>query len=102
MDFERRIRLSLWQWLLMPPLFALPTAALTAQGVRRAIHGQLLEHADFAAPPAPDVACAWLSPEGALVAVGAASGERWSVLRGFRGPGDAATERGSEESKNET
>ena len=65
---------------------AMPHATLTAVGAERARHGKVLADDDFASPPSAE-ASAWLSPEGELVAIGDRRGEGWSVVRGFRDPG---------------
>lgn len=61
---------------------ALPVARLTEVGVRDAHHGRPVQPDDLDAPsPGP---CAWLDPQGGLVAVGElADGGSGRVLRGF-------------------
>jgi tRNA pseudouridine55 synthase len=65
---------------------ALPTALLTADGVRRARQGRALAAVDFERPPAsgPEIS-AWLGPDRSLVALGRESDAGgYSVVRGFR------------------
>lgn len=63
---------------------ALGSATLSVAGVRRARFGQALGSDDFAGDPGPDGApCAWLDPEGALVAIGIRRGPHAVVSRGF-------------------
>lgn len=65
---------------------ALPSAVLTAEGVRRARQGQTLAAPDFERIPSRDAEIsAWLGPDRTLVALGRArDAERYSVVRGFR------------------
>ncbi|HMY15367.1 MAG TPA: tRNA pseudouridine(55) synthase TruB [Polyangium sp.] len=59
-------------------------ATLTPSGVVRASQGKLLSALDFSALPASSPEpFAWLSPEGALVAIGEAEQDGFVVRRGF-------------------
>lgn len=63
----------------------LPGASLTEDGVVRARQGKRLCEADFSNPP-PDTIAAWISPEGALVAIGEPHETGgFAVRRGFAG-----------------
>lgn len=68
----------------------LPSATLTDEGRARARHGKRLSAGDFASPPPAEMA-AWLGPDGALVAIGAAEQGAWRVERGFQPTSSAAT-----------
>ena len=60
------------------------SAVLTPAGVIRASQGKLLTAQDFTvAPGSSEEAVAWLSPEGALVAIGEAQQDGYIVRRGF-------------------
>jgi tRNA pseudouridine55 synthase len=62
---------------------ALPVCRLTDHGAERARRGQVLDEANFAAPPAAGTA-AWLDPVGELVAIGRSNeAGRFVVERGF-------------------
>jgi tRNA pseudouridine55 synthase len=64
---------------------ALPRAELTADGELRARQGRRLSADDFARPPGGSGLCAWLGPEGSLVALGEEhDAGRYAVVRGFR------------------
>lgn len=63
---------------------ALPIARLEAAAVARARAGRPLGIEAFSGEPPPeDVPSAWLAPGGELVAIGAARGSGFRVLRGF-------------------
>jgi tRNA pseudouridine55 synthase len=62
---------------------ALPSCVLTDEGVVRARHGKTLDPACFVGAPANAEPHAWLSPTGALVAIGATESDGLRVLRGF-------------------
>lgn len=62
----------------------LSTAVLTTRGVIRASQGKLLTEEDFeVAPSKAEEAVAWISPDGMLVAIGAAESDGYVVRRGF-------------------
>jgi len=75
-----------------PTLLSLPAAALRAlpaetlreEGVRRARHGKRLSSRDFETAGTSPGPCAWLGPDGELVAIGQREGDEHRVLRGFR------------------
>jgi tRNA pseudouridine55 synthase len=62
---------------------ALPVATLMEDGVTRARHGKTLDAAAFTIAPASNAPHAWMSPSGALVAIGVTEGDASRVLRGF-------------------
>lgn len=65
-------------------LRCMPTATLTEPGVVRASQGKHLKAEHFTVVPSSSAeAVAWLSPEGFLVAIGAAEQEAYVVRRGF-------------------
>ena len=73
---------------------ALPVAELSAESVERAHQGKPLRESDFASPPPQEIA-AWMSPTGALVAIGGRSDDGddngcFRVVRGFQGVDVAA------------
>jgi tRNA pseudouridine55 synthase len=71
------------------------TAVLTVSGMTRASQGKHLSEQDFSVPPGSrDETVAWLSPDGFLVAIGAAEQDAYVVRRGFTvgraAPGDVS------------
>jgi tRNA pseudouridine55 synthase len=65
---------------------ALPVARLTAIGARDARFGRAVRAGDLEGDGEPESPCAWLDPEGRLVAVGCRMGDgTGKVLRGFGG-----------------
>jgi len=66
---------------------SLPSATLSAPGVRKATLGQPLEEGDFDDPPATAEPSVWLTPEGEIVAIGHSDRPgTFRVKRGFAGP----------------
>jgi tRNA pseudouridine55 synthase len=63
--------------------FALPRATLTEAGAARGRQGKRLTRDDFTQAPPNEGPCAWLSEQGALVAIGEADGDEHVVRRGF-------------------